>query len=180
MITLRTAWQHPDAVRRLRRWSFLGLVAMALVWYAAQRLTWNQGHSLDPLGYPLGPYLVHPLDRPIQRGDLITATIHGKARTHIASVLKIVRGLPGDRVTWRGRDVYINGEFLGTAKEYSLAGEPLARGPEGVIPPGHFFLWTPHKDSYDSRYADIGWVPAQWIRGFAEPLLPMRKVGQEG
>lgn len=159
---------------RLARWSLYGIIAMALVWSIAIHVTWNFAPSLAPLGYPEGPYLVLDRDPPYHRGDLVVTTATGPARRHYASLLKIVRGVPGDVVTWHDRDVYINGEYVGTAKARSLQGAPLARGPAGVIPPGHYFLWTPHKDSYDSRYADIGWVPVEAIRGRAHPLLPMR------
>lgn len=78
--------------------------------------------------------------------------------------LKRLRGLPGDQVTAEsdeqgGQMFFINGEPVGRAKPHArLTMEPLAPGPVGRIPEHHYFVWTPHVDSYDSRYADIGWI----------------------
>ena len=85
--------------------------------------------------------------------------------------VKIVKGIPGDVVTVQGRDFYVNGVKVATAKERSLKGQPLDLGPTGIIPPGHYFVWTPHKDSLDSRYQLTGWVKKEQITGRAVPLL---------
>jgi conjugal transfer pilin signal peptidase TrbI len=80
--------------------------------------------------------------------------------------VKIVAGVPGDVISmdgargfWRngGRDS-VTGQFLGVAKTRSLRGEPLAAGPVGTIPRGHYYVMAPHEDSLDSRYAMTGWV----------------------
>ena len=88
-----------------------------------------------------------------------------------APFLKIVKGVPGDVVTCDGRRFFINGEFVAEAKEHTRRGNPLTPGPTGTIPSGHYFIWTPHQDSYDSRYAEIGWVSAEHILGRARRLL---------
>ena len=84
---------------------------------------------------------------------------------------KIAKGVPGDVVTVQGRDFYINGQFVASAKPYSKMGEPLALGPTGVIPPDHYFVWTPHIDSLDSRYALTGWIKAEQLQGKSIPLF---------
>ena len=78
---------------------------------------------------------------------------------------KIVRGVPGDVVTRQGRDFYVNGDWVATAKEYSSKGYPLDVGPTGVIPAGQYFVMTHHPDSYDSRYATVGWIHQEHIVG---------------
>ena len=88
-----------------------------------------------------------------------------------APFLKIVKGLPGDVVTCDGRRFFINGVFVAEAKEHTRHGDPLTPGPTGIIPPGHYFIWTPHKDSYDSRYGEIGWITTDHILGRARRLL---------
>ena len=88
-----------------------------------------------------------------------------------APFLKIIAGMPGDTVTRKDRMFYVNGQFVAEAKEFTKAGNPLTPGPSGVIPPGHYFVWTPHKDSYDSRYNEIGWITTQHILGTARRLL---------
>ncbi len=37
----------------------------------------------------------------------------------------------------------------------------------GTIPPHKFFAYTPHKDSFDSRYNDLGLIDAKDIIGTA-------------
>ena len=178
-VSTNTWGLQPGTLRRLRRWGLWGIACALAAWFVFSRFTWNQSASLDPLGYPRGPYLIHAVDRSIRRGDLVAVAATKHARAHYATLIKIVRGVPGDLVTWQGRDVYINGKYVATAKTHSLKGIPLERGPEGVIPAGHYFLWTPHKDSYDSRYADIGWIPKELIRGFASPLFGHEPVQME-
>lgn len=84
---------------------------------------------------------------------------------------KVVYGVPGDLVTRVGRDYFVAGKFVGHAKEASQTGRLAALGPTGILPPGHYFVGTGHKDGYDSRYADIGWVPQSHIVGTAAPVL---------
>ena len=88
-----------------------------------------------------------------------------------APFLKIVKGIPGDVVSCDGRRFFINGKFVAEAKEKTQRGNPLTPGPTGTIPPGHYFIWTPHQDSYDSRYGEVGWVSAEHILGKARRLL---------
>ena len=85
--------------------------------------------------------------------------------------IKIVRGMPGDTVTRDGRSFFINGKRIGWAKEQTRNGHPLTPGPTGTLPPGHYFFWTPHIDSYDSRYGEIGWITTDRILGRAVRLL---------
>jgi len=85
--------------------------------------------------------------------------------------VKQVRGLPGDRVEITDRNFFVNGEFVGLAKERSKKGQPLALGPAGIIPPGHFYAYAPHKDSLDSRYAITGWVSMANVSGRAIPIF---------
>jgi len=88
-----------------------------------------------------------------------------------APFLKIIRGIPGDMVTCDNRKFFVNGVFAGVAKEQTKRGNPLTLGPTGVIPPDNYFVWTPHKDSYDSRYGEVGWVTKQHILGTARRVL---------
>jgi conjugal transfer pilin signal peptidase TrbI len=71
----------------------------------------------------------------------------------------------------RGRSFHVAGRYIGEAKTHSQDGQPAPRGPVGLIPPGHYFLYTPHKDSLDSRYSMIGWVPQRQILGVAKGIM---------
>jgi conjugal transfer pilin signal peptidase TrbI len=84
---------------------------------------------------------------------------------------KVVSGLPGDIVTRKDRAFFVNGRLVATAKPVSRRGETLALGPTGTVPKGCYFVTTPHKDSFDSRYAAIGWVCKSRILGVGRPIL---------
>ena len=85
--------------------------------------------------------------------------------------IKIARGLPGDHITRRERAFFVEGAFVGRAKPRAHNGRVLPPGPEGVLPAGQYFVWTPHPESYDSRYADIGWIAQGRLIGRAYRLL---------
>ena len=78
---------------------------------------------------------------------------------------KIIAGSAGDVVTIENRSFYINGHYIGDAKESSTGGIPLEMSSPGVIPVGYYFMWTPHEGSYDSRYEDINWIHETRIFG---------------
>jgi conjugal transfer pilin signal peptidase TrbI len=84
---------------------------------------------------------------------------------------KIVYGVAGDVVTHDGSIVRINGSAVARMKPRTRFGEPLTPGATGTIPPGCFFAGTPHKDGFDSRYAEIGFVCRRQIVGIGKPLL---------
>lgn len=113
-------------------------------------------------------------DTAIKRGMIVEVQPPKTAKTsQKISLLKIIRGIPGDVVTERNHSFYINGEYIGDAKSKTASGKRLAIGRTGVIPKGHYFIWTPDKDSYDSRYADINWIPERFVLGIATSLSPL-------
>ena len=95
--------------------------------------------------------------------------------------LKTVRGLPGARVEVSAdRAVSVSGLVLGIAKMEARDGRPLKAIAPGTVPPGHYFLHGAHRDSHDSRYAEIGFVPRERIRARALALPDMPWLGLEG
>lgn len=82
---------------------------------------------------------------------------------------KILAG-PRDTVVAKGQEIFINDQWVATAKTHSLQGEPLKVGPQGVLGKGQYYVATPHKDSFDSRYQRIGWINEAFILGVAYPL----------
>ena len=84
---------------------------------------------------------------------------------------KNVIGASNDIVTKQGQAFYINGEKIAVAKTHSLKGRSLQTGTVGMIPKGKYFVWTPHIDSYDSRYDEIGLIDERTIIGVAYPLF---------
>ncbi|ADU15402.1 signal peptidase I [Asticcacaulis excentricus] len=84
---------------------------------------------------------------------------------------KQVVGVPGDVVEVRGREFWIDGRLVGIAKTHDQAGNPVAMSSPGVIPADKYFVVTPHKDSFDSRYALIGLIDRKTLVGKAYPVL---------
>ena len=132
------------------------------------------------LGYKIGINTTDSLDTrlfiinkgelPKKRGELITFYAPNN-ELHKEPFVKIVGGIEGDIVMEENRNFYINGEFIGRAKKYSKTGEKAEIGFTGVIPKGCYFVYSKHKDSYDSKYKKIGLVCGADVIGIAYPLL---------
>lgn len=88
-------------------------------------------------------------------------------------MVKIVAGIAGDRVVMSPEQSFSivtpedsqaslqipgSANSKGIAKKLSRTGKPLQPGPVGVIPEGSLYVYAPHKDSLDSRYAMVGWI----------------------
>ena len=90
---------------------------------------------------------------------------------------KIAYGLPGDQVLRHGADVFVLAagtaapRKVGTLKLVTAQGEALEPGPTGTIPPGCYYMGSPHRDGFDSRYAAIGFVCAGQLIGSARMVL---------
>jgi len=107
-----------------------------------------------------------------RRGDLVAFRWKGGGPYPAGLVFsKRVRGLPGDEITALGREFFVNGQPAGRAKPFSARGEPLALGPTGVIPAGHYYVAGAHPDSLDSRYALAGWIRREALIGRAHVLF---------
>ena len=81
--------------------------------------------------------------------------------------IKLAGGLPGDVIDVHKKEIFINKNSIGLIKPYSKKGEPLNAVASGKIPQGKFFAYTPHKDSFDSRYKEIGLINEKDIIGVA-------------
>jgi conjugal transfer pilin signal peptidase TrbI len=66
--------------------------------------------------------------------------------------------------------VFINGKYVATAKEQSKQGIPLTVIANQVIPDKHYFGAVKHKDSYDSRYQELGLIDEKDLIGISYPL----------
>ena len=85
-------------------------------------------------------------------------------------LLKKVSCVAGQRLETRARQYYCDGEYLGTAKRYSLKGEPVDSFVySGTVPEGKLFVTGQHVDSFDSRY--LGFIERSAVEGIARPLL---------
>ncbi len=129
-----------------------------------------------------------------QRGDFVAFRYSGQSfGTHHKGdgILKVVAGLPGDRIDRVGRDFYVGGRFLGHAKESTgmatpswfyqkqiewgwapkPADRPLQATAPCVIPNGFIYAQGTDRDALDSRYAEMGLVPMASFIGRAVKLF---------
>lgn len=160
-------------LRLARLWTGLALLAAAVVAQGAAgalqryRFALNETDSL-----PNWAFIADQAERTPARGDLVAFVPPPTPYYPPGMVFgKIVGGVPGDLVERRGRAFYVNGRFIGLAKPRARDGRPAAPGPVGRIPPGYYFVYTPHRDSLDSRYALMGWIAQRRILGRARAVL---------
>lgn len=161
-----------------RRWAALGLLIAGSIAYSGIT-EWRDSHGLlintsDSL--PNWAFEIHKTSVP-QRGEYVffvppTGPLlvrHFGAKKQLFG--KIVYGMPGETVAHRGADVVVNGHLVGRMKPRTRLGEPLAAGPTGIIPPRCYYVGTPHKDGFDSRYAAIGFACGPQIIGVGKAIL---------
>lgn len=141
--------------------------------------TWRDNHALliNATGsLPNWAFFIDRTRAPV-RGDLIffdpppSSLLSRHFGANLKPFGKRVYGVAGDRVALHDRDFVINGQVVARAKTASRLGEPLMLGPRGVIPQGCYFVATPHPDSFDSRYAAIGWICRPRILGVGRAIL---------
>jgi len=124
-----------------------------------------------------------------ERGDVMVFRLPSQPSTNY---IKRLIGLPGDKITYRNKRLYVNNEpvkleFKGLyetnmgaevriAREYLEGAEhdvllmPYQRSMEGtfVVPEGHYFMMGDNRDnSRDSRYPGVGFIPEANIVGKA-------------
>ena len=161
---------------RSRNRVLVAMAALAALWLvAASRVHVNASWSDGAWGYLALPIIGDP-----GIGDAVLFDPPAAIGADVP-YLKTVRGMPGARVeVWADRAVSVDGLVLGTAKSEARDGRPLEAIASGTVLPGHYFLHGPHRDSHDSRYAEIGFVPRGRIRALAVALPDLPWLGLEG
>ena len=142
----------------------LVMVAMSLLigLFISNRLVFvvNPTESLPQI-YWLGVKGITP-----KKGDYIVFTASG----HDISFIKRIAGAEGERITIRDRDFFVDGKYVATAKTHSLEGKVLDLGEEGKLQEREYFVLGEHKDSFDSRYKQMGRIEESRILAVAYPL----------
>jgi conjugal transfer pilin signal peptidase TrbI len=166
-----------------RRCRSIFILAVVSIWVLAYVRIFLDHTPKIPLLFnwtPSLPYRVAWLEsgpRNFARGDYVVFSFSGTAGdTHYPGLrrqafFKIIKGLPGDEVAVKAREVFVNGESVGVAKLRAFDGRPLEPIAEGVIAPGHFYVQGTDADSFDSRYQSSGLVHIDQIIGKAKPLF---------
>ena len=158
----------PSLSLHLRRWG----IAYLLILIAAVLFKMNFVFGINSSSsLPVRVFLIHKGKQPA-RGQYVAfrwnaGTPHREGTTFV----KILAGVPGDRVTRVDRNFFVNGQFVGTAKTHGLSGAPLEPAPGGVIPLGSYFVHASHPDSLDSRYRLPGLIAQSQVIGRAYALF---------
>ena len=164
-----------------RRWVLFAI--FALVWVLAVMRLFVHHTPVVPVlinWTPSIPYrvvYVDYFDRSLGRGDLIVYTFEGQAAERDYPGLrhqpffKRIAGLPGDAVTVRDREVFVNGVRVGRAKTQTFDRRPLEPIDSTVIPPGFLYVQGTSPDSFDSRYRSSGLVRQQDVKAKVRPLI---------
>lgn len=182
-------------IRRRRRWSAGQIISLTVFLMLIGRLIGpplistiddNWRFSIDGQGFygsclPWQNYFIlvgHP--RTIRQGELIVFNPPPEALKGVDldqgigvvdGFIKIVAGVPGDRVTIARDGVWIDGRFWGRrflTGYLDLVHLAPVRKRSFVIPAGHYFVMGTSADSYDSRY--WGMITSSEITGLARPL----------
>jgi len=172
---------EPERFWTGKRRRFYGMIAGAAAIYAVSSSLsdWRDSHTIlinTTTSLPNWAFVLDKTHEPV-RGALVffdppsspLMTAHFGA--HPSAFGKLVYGVSGDVVTRVGRTFYVNGREVAVAKSVSTRGEPLALGPTGVIPRGCFYVGSPHKDGFDSRYAAVGWICMRQVFGTGTAIL---------
>ena len=156
------------AVTHLRRWglAYAAAVAGGAWFHSHYALGLNATHSL--------PGTLYLIERGVlpQRGEQVAFRWAGGGPYPVGvTFIKVLAGQPGDTVTRDGPTFVVAGTTLGQAKPMSRRGEPLEPGPTGTLPEGRYFVFAPHPDSLDSRYALTGWIARDQFIGRARAIF---------
>jgi len=91
--------------------------------------------------------------------------------------IKRVIGLPGEHVSLKGNQVFINGQPMNEPFEFDRRICYYGMPEEFVVPPKHYFVLGDNRgDSKDSRSPALGFVPESQIRGIARlRFLPLSR-----
>lgn len=127
----------------------------------------NASHSL-----PQTLFLAVPSHFPFEKGKIISFN-HPDLMIPVG---KILLGIPGDRISVKKGDssetiLCLNDEEIGTIKTVSKSGKTYTPIHEGIIEEGCYFVYAPHPDSFDSRYAEFGLVKEEWITEVLWPIF---------
>lgn len=178
MTPLALPTAHAERRPLLPRWrTLLALSAAVMAWGGLRE--WSQHHAFMINATDSLPNWAFFVEKGVipTRGQYVffrvakTPLVLAHFGEHPKAFGKLVYGVAGDTVTRAGMTVSVNGKAVATLKALSKRGEALAPGPVGRVPANCYFVATPHKDGFDSRYADIGWVCANQLVGTGVPVL---------
>lgn len=87
-------------------------------------------------------------------------------------LIKKIIGVPGDKVTKDSEGViWVNDQKIGKPFSFGSDGKSLHAIEPQTIPEGFVFVYSPHEQSFDSRYQEVGLIPISALMGKVIPLV---------
>jgi conjugal transfer pilin signal peptidase TrbI len=120
---------------------------------------------------PQKVFIVHKRKMPSSYDQFFVYELPCAQRFKDKKFIKHVGGFAGDLVTEKDNKYYVNGKFIGLAKTSDMHGLPVEKQQTGIIPENHYFAYSNHKDSYDSRYKEVGFINADNVIGVAYAIF---------
>lgn len=161
----------PNGKRKIHDWMlFAGkMLCIFLLVYIIRSIFFSwalvNGNSMNPVIADRDVVLVSKISKEYQRGDIVIC--HSGKGTG-KELIKRVIGIPGDviEIDENTHQVRVNGENLW---EPYIKEETCERGDihyPAQVPPGQYFVMGDNRnDSLDSRFSEVGTLPAENIEG---------------
>ncbi|WP_127472002.1 signal peptidase I [Thiomicrorhabdus aquaedulcis] len=118
---------------------------------------------------PQTVFLIHKTNE-FSKGDFVQFSYKADAENLLpegARLVKKVVGVPGDTVRFEAGKFFINDVEFGLVKELALTGKPLKQNVSKTLSSDEYFVFTPHVDSFDSRYIHMGYISKSQVFGKA-------------
>jgi conjugal transfer pilin signal peptidase TrbI len=166
-----SALSHIAQSSRGLAWGAAGIAVAIAIFAAKYTLTINTTPSL-----PIRLAIIEKGTFPNQVGQLLAfrSAGYGPLPKGIV-VVKRVLGVPGDTVSHIPATTPAHQAITRVAHGQTVIEQPVRRlsrsfaplplGPSGRIPDMHYHVGGDHPDSFDSRYALMGWVRADQVIG---------------
>lgn len=155
------------------------LVAFVLVYCAGMRVT-MVGNSMESTVSDGSQILVNRFIYNVKSpksGDVIVFLPNGNEKSHY--YVKRVIGVPGDKVQIKSGLLYVNGELYDTEDTDTIKNAGVAEEEITVGEDEYFVLGDNRNSSEDSRYANIGNIKKEYIKGKAWFVVrPFKKMGR--
>ncbi|GAB6071518.1 hypothetical protein JCM30760_26160 [Thiomicrorhabdus hydrogeniphila] len=137
-------------------------IVFSVLYFNNLSLSFNTTESL-----PQSVFVVEE-NLPFTKGDLIQFEYKDDGKHFFADKTKMIKkvvGVSGDKVTFIDREFFINGKSFGIAKTHAKNGTELTPNISKTLDDNEYFVWTPHVDSFDSRYIHQGYISQSQIKG---------------
>ncbi len=155
------------------------LIAFVVVYCAGMKVT-VVGNSMESTVSDGSQILVNRFIYSIKSpkaGDVVVFLPNGNEKSHY--YVKRVIGVPGDKVQIKNGLLYVNGELYDVEDTETIKNAGVAEDEITVGEDEYFVLGDNRNSSEDSRYANIGNVKKDDIKGKAWYIIrPFKKMGR--